>query len=296
MCGGTLLRPRIAALAQGLSPRVRGNPAVLLPLPLRPRSIPACAGEPTRTASTAGSCAVYPRVCGGTMEFAMGIAVGFGLSPRVRGNLRPSVRASPAPRSIPACAGEPLSSVSTHWGARVYPRVCGGTSTVSTIPVARIGLSPRVRGNLYLALSRLGRRRSIPACAGEPTAHPRESYNLWVYPRVCGGTRPQMRLGGSLPGLSPRVRGNHHIDLLCCVPMRSIPACAGEPIPSQTTGSPRRVYPRVCGGTWEPNEQTLVVRGLSPRVRGNRPLTMPHPNGPRSIPACAGEPLGDWMK
>ena len=52
-----------------------------------------------------------------------------GLSPRVRGNLRPEEGSSPLSGSIPACTGEP------GWGSRtapsswVYPRVYGGTST-----------------------------------------------------------------------------------------------------------------------------------------------------------------------
>ena len=50
------------------------------------------------------------------------------------------------------------------------------------------------------------------------------------------------------------------------------------------------VYPRVCGGT----VLTLIfkrsVRGLSPRVRGNRYKADLDYQASRSIPACAGEP------
>ena len=50
----------------------------------------------------------------------------------------------------------------------------------------------------------------------------------------------------------------------------SIPACAGEPVPTWMIMNWGWVYPRVCGGT---GRQGLTIRhcpGLSPRVRGNR--------------------------
>ena len=57
-----------------------------------------------------------------------------------------------------------------------------------------------------------------------------------------------------------------------------------------SSGSPRRVYPRECGGT--PLGAALVGKsgGLSPRVRGNRRRIRGRPDPPRSIPASAGEP------
>ncbi len=53
---------------------------------------------------------------------------------------------------------------------------------------------------------------------------------------------------------------------------------------------PVAVYPRVCGGTDPASEEIVVLRGLSPRVRGNRMADSSHPFAIRSIPACAGEP------
>ena len=49
----------------------------------------------------------------------------------------------------------------------VYPRVCGGNGhTLPDYPKPH-GLSPRVRGKLFLTMRPVLRRRSIPACAGE---------------------------------------------------------------------------------------------------------------------------------
>ena len=109
---------------------------------------------------------------------------------------------------------------------------------------------------------------------------------------MCGGT-PLIAPGGNCCyGLSPRVRGNHWIGNRIESPHRSIPACAGEPDVGQTCWTGEWVYPRVCGGTIPATRTLLLMKGLSPRVRGNlagRPLA-PRVDG--SIPACAGEPIG----
>ena len=51
-----------------------------------------------------------------------------------------------------------------------------------------------------------------------------------------------------------------------------------------------KVYPRVCGGTFEIQGDGNNYDGLSPRVRGNPQQAAFRPFGQRSIPACAGEP------
>ena len=70
----------------------------------------------------------------------------------------------------------------------------------------------------------------------------------------------------------------------------SIPACAGEPERGLTLGDVERVYPRVCGGTFQPLSAVPQAKGLSPRVRGNRRRTGLSRGSEGSIPACAGEP------
>ena len=71
-------------------------------------------------------------------------------------------------RSIPACAGEPITPSWAKRAMKVYPRVCGGTRHAPLKDLANVGLSPRVRGNRDDDGMRRGYRRSIPACAGEP--------------------------------------------------------------------------------------------------------------------------------
>ena len=75
----------------------------------------------------------------------------YGLSPRLRGNLRGSAHLPPVNGSIPAPAGEPLSPISTCQACAVYPRACGGTIIHNVICEPLLGLSPRLRGNPSLA-------------------------------------------------------------------------------------------------------------------------------------------------
>ena len=75
----------------------------------------------------------------------------------------------------------------------------------------------------------------------------------------------------TIPGLSPRVRGNQKPLLHVGPRPRSIPACAGEPEVVVSAHCGTSVYPRVCGGTPLPERAQVAALGLSPRVRGNRP-------------------------
>ena len=134
----------------------------------------------------------------------------------------------------------------------VYPRVCGGTGKSELASTWQPGLSPRVRGNLVGFDLQSVMKRSIPACAGEPSKLvflPRQRRSI----PACAGNQAQ------IPGGRP--------------PWRSIPACAGEPRPQYARMVGRRVYPRVCGGTWDCQQSSHSCGGLSPRVRGNPPAT-----------------------
>ena len=107
-------------------------------------------------------------MCGGTWENASASLIPYGLSPRVRGNLILTLPQHLHSRSIPACAGEPDEREFESECGAVYPRVCGGTSTIGGEPHTDQGLSPRVRGNPHIELMANTMARSIPACAGEP--------------------------------------------------------------------------------------------------------------------------------
>ena len=229
VCGGTDLTSSRCAPIIGLSPRVRGNRVAVGGGLSHRRSIPACAGEPGGRPQGSSWRRVYPRVCGGTYPHIMITHDLPGLSPRVRGNRHSGVTIAGWYGSIPACAGEPGEANLTNRGLKVYPRVCGGTDGTTPTNPREYGLSPRVRGNRFAGSPGLCHERSIPACAGEPTASGVQSTPARVYPRVCGGTGFRQNPPIYRKGLSPRVRGNPAMELTLDNGTGSIPACAGEP-------------------------------------------------------------------
>ncbi len=149
-CGGT--HPYIAGglFVAGLSPRVRGNPQHHHDDGRRYGSIPAGAGEPRRTSGPPSALWVYPRGCGGTVDPRDVPWCGAGLSPRVRGNPEAALNTITADGSIPAGAGEPRWPRTNPHRLGVYPRGCGGTPSPLAARRSNWGLSPRVRGNLFV--------------------------------------------------------------------------------------------------------------------------------------------------
>ncbi len=172
----------------------------------------------------------------------------------------------------------------------VYPRVCGGTLGGTSPALTTRGLSPRVRGNRCFFATAASCSGSIPACAGEPMPYPAAENPKGVYPRVCGGTQRTDDKYRPRFGLSPRVRGNPLGPVLFPAHVGSIPACAGEPTGIDAARVDSKVYPRVCGGTVLLDLPVDCLRGLSPRVRGNRLSGRRFRPRRGSIPACAGEP------
>ncbi len=289
-CGGT--RPTVAppTKAKGLSPRMRGNRTGATRTRAGCGSIPAHAGEPVIMSLTPSHCGVYPRACGGTRSRELAQSGTLGLSPRMRGN--PSAWASGRifAGSIPAHAGEPLRETPYIADIRVYPRACGGTAWKLFKIWREWGLSPRMRGNPVESDADLATEGSIPAHAGEPPASPGDNPPSGVYPRACGGTT-RTEEGERYSGvLSPRMRGNHYRRSDGRGFRGSIPAHAGEPNHSPRLPESPRVYPRACGGTSRCGLRAVRIRGLSPRMRGNREVHLHHPAPQGSIPAHAGEP------
>ena len=236
-------------MAEGLSPRGRGN--------LRDRdrhggdrgSIPAWAGKPAVAMSEPRPIKVYPRV-GGETVLRLGRRRGRqGLSPRGRGNLATLARSAPPTGSIPAWAGKPGWTSTADRRLRVYPRV-GGETAIEAIRQPRpTGLSPRGRGNPFTSDPEQTVERSIPAWAGKPRSRGAMATSSPVYPRVGGETSSRLTSTVDSYGLSPRGRGNPTRTAAALRQTRSIPAWAGKP-PAECGGrTGTGVYPRVGGET-----------------------------------------------
>ena len=108
--GGTLGGFGYAVKALGLSPPTRGNQELPVAFAFSRGSIPAHAGEPTKSRPAPRESRVYPRPRGGTLKNARGLRPAMGLSPPTRGN-QLGRRDYPVRirrrGSIPAHAGEP---------------------------------------------------------------------------------------------------------------------------------------------------------------------------------------------
>ena len=178
-----------------------------------------------------------------------------GLSPRVRGNRAVHKARTVGIGSIPAHAGEPPAAAVAR-SPSVYPRACGGTSTVH--------VQPTVARN----------REGHNACIGLPCRAHRGICG--VYPRACGGTRPRDERSSKLAALASghghganpenRVREYYYNHF-----HRSIPARAGEPRrENRTVRLPGGSIPARAGEPPIGAFRRASGRGLSPRVRGNR--------------------------
>ena len=85
--GETSSMSRRSTVTEGLSPRGRGNPEIVVARGRHDRSIPARAGKPVSAVQRPASGKVYPRAGGETVLIATDMASRRGLSPRGRGNL-----------------------------------------------------------------------------------------------------------------------------------------------------------------------------------------------------------------
>ncbi len=132
----------------GLPPRVRGNRLLDAPQGVDHGPTPARAGQPPSRLTGETRAAAYPRACGATADLVDANLLGYGLPPRVRGNLDRLVRDVPGPGPTPARAGQPREII----------------DRLDSLD----GLPPRVRGN-RTALSRtLNVPGPTPARAGQP--------------------------------------------------------------------------------------------------------------------------------
>ena len=171
-------------------------------------SIPAWAGETRRAGGVHPRYRVYPRVGGGNQIRKSRSSAVRGLSPRGRGKLLAAGFCLGVTRSIPAWAGETMTRPGNTTPPRVYPRVGGGNRSGGWTP-----------GRAF---------RSIPAWAGETPMPSPTSQKGRVYPRVGGGNPVFVQVAAGRQGLSPRGRGKPPLPQQVFLPLRSIPAWAGE--------------------------------------------------------------------
>ena len=153
------------------------------------------------------------------------------------------------------------------------------------------GLSPRVRGSLYVRRGALNDVRTIPTPTGKPGPASVSASEAGDYPRAYGEAAPRWCSGPGSPTLSPRLRGSRRAIIYDDFPVGTIPAPTGKPLRTTMACCPTRVYPRAYGEAGFMVSWRAFHVGLSPRLRGS--LTTDPDRFPcaRSIPAPTGKPL-----
>ena len=110
VCGESTADSEPPLDTEGPSPRVRGIRPGVAGRVARRGSIPACAGNPRACPGRRRMPRVHPRVCGESAGWWRRGSVAPGPSPRVRGIPALDEALGGPGGSIPACAGNPLSS------------------------------------------------------------------------------------------------------------------------------------------------------------------------------------------
>ena len=207
----------------------------------------------------------------------------------LQGLRRTRRKAARSKRSIPAFAGHPGFGSAQHPRRRAYPRICGESVPGFRFRSPGWGLSPRMRGIRDRSQCAGVPVGPIPAHAGDPASHRTTCLLDRAYPRVYGGSVKWRDDAGSVWGLSPRMRGIRFGLRRRCRRGGPIPAYAGDTLASAKARTATWAYPRVCGGYSRMPPPSVIVMGLSPRMRGirHRPDHVPPGLGP--IPAYAGD-------
>ena len=272
----------------GSSPPTRGTLFRFVPLDVRPRFIPAHAGNTAAHSPPLPASAVHPRPRGEHRRYFSTTYTIPGSSPPTRGTPVLGPVARTIRRFIPAHAGNTCSTLSAGNVPPVHPRPRGEHVAPGSLACSTPGSSPPTRGTHFRYLCVRYCLRFIPAHAGNTRRSFYQS-TLWaVHPRPrgehCGPNVSITRL----PGSSPPTRGTLWPQCQYYPPARFIPAHAGNTSASRIRASISSVHPRPRG---EHAHQSISDRshpGSSPPTRGTRPNPGSQAQVQRFIPAHAG--------
>ena len=231
----------------GSSPRVRGTYHSPRRYNKPFRFIPAGAGNISPEKMKRWAEAVHPRGCGEHFPFLFKSTYYSGSSPRVRGTFNIPNPLSKVCRFIPAGAGNMGWQRVRSSSSPVHPRGCGEHWSRCVFHSPSSGSSPRVRGTCTLASSCLHRWRFIPAGAGNIGPGVCFIPLPPVHPRGCGEHLTFVDSSYFQCGSSPRVRGTFHAERCEEVPVRFIPAGAGNISCVTPLFVFPTVHPRGCG-------------------------------------------------
>jgi len=170
----------------GSSPRLRGTRALQGSAERYARFIPAPAGNAFIVRDISSTAPVHPRACGERDgRRCLGVIAG-GSSPRLRGTLHRGRLTVWRRRFIPAPAGNARREPRKDALTPVHPRACGERSSACKQVALAGGSSPRLRGTHRGTQPKQGKRRFIPAPAGNAVTDYAKRPSKAVHPRACG--------------------------------------------------------------------------------------------------------------
>ncbi len=231
----------------GSSPQARGTELIYLRHRLVHRFIPAGAGNGFSFCGSHRIVTVHPRRRG-ERNFALTTGMNVpGSSPQARGTADPEQRHHPVCRFIPAGAGNGQHNRNNNREKPVHPRRRGERQGKTLTPNKNRGSSPQARGTVFIRHHFSGRKRFIPAGAGNgESGHCRRS-GVPVHPRRRGerSTCQWARVYSS--GSSPQARGTGMTGCERMAERRFIPAGAGNGLAAHPGRTGTAVHPRRRG-------------------------------------------------
>ena len=211
-----------------------------------------------------------------------------GSSPHTRGTRYCTNNECETFRFIPAYAGNEQTVRVARLTWPVHPRIRGERSQRAPRTLATSGSSPHTRGTRPSGGPPPGRKRFIPAYAGNaPEGRPHCPASS-VHPRIRGERGFGKDAVFYAYGSSPHTRGTPHPDAKCRPPLRFIPAYAGNATTRLPVSRPRSVHPRIRGERQFVMTPVSTSIGSSPHTRGTLSSSRQSSHHCRFIPAYAG--------
>ena len=211
-----------------------------------------------------------------------------GSSPHTRGTRPRRPARQRSERFIPAYAGNASGMQSIQCRPAVHPRIRGERSMKAEVPQNTLGSSPHTRGTRLMRIVLWASSRFIPAYAGNASAISRLARSDSVHPRIRGERLAQSGDPDYKFGSSPHTRGTHVRSHRYALPLRFIPAYAGNAWVRYIWTRTRPVHPRIRGERMSRAMQDASGSGSSPHTRGTPTSSNLVQHYSRFIPAYAG--------
>ena len=178
--------PATRRIQNGSSPPARGTPLLRLLYATAARFIPARAGNTLQRSSAWRSWPVHPRPRGEHLSAVPLVSLPSGSSPPARGTHEALKRLLYGDRFIPARAGNTRPGFGGSFPRPVHPRPRGEHDRPTALLSERFGSSPPARGTPVRVHGANGRRRFIPARAGNTFVQTMSPRSSTVHPRPRG--------------------------------------------------------------------------------------------------------------